>query len=222
LRITPIDIDKQEFKKSFRGYDPVEVDTFLETVGKEYEKVLEQNNKYSKRIIELETELKKYKEVESTLKQTLMNVQQTSDKSLENIKKEADLIRKESELKAIKMIEAAKRETQRLKEELITLQTQKQSLIARLRHILSSQLELLEVLEIDDLDVGMLKDRTKKIFSTSKNMAHKENKPITRNSLDESGLNAEITEKTEQKMDNTENNDQNDLFEDISGDNITK
>ena len=153
MKITPLEINKQEFKKSLRGYDPFEVDTFLEMVGKEYEKVLEQNDKYNKKIIELETELKKYKEVESTLKQTLMNVQQTSDKSLENIKKEADLIRKESELKANKMIEAAKRETQKLKDELITLQTQKQSLIARLRHILSSHLELLEVLEVDDYDI---------------------------------------------------------------------
>ena len=224
MKIAPIDIDKQEFKKSLRGYDPVEVDTFLETIAKEYEKSLEQNNKYSKRIIELETELKKYKEVESTLKQTLMNVQQTSDKSLENIKKEADLIRKESEMKAQKMIDAAKRETQKLKEELITLQTQKQSLIARLRHILSSHLELLEVLEIDDLDIGRLKDRTKKIFSATKNKTVKENKNRTanKNASDGSGSNEEIEQKSQQKVDNIENNDQNDSFEDILGDNISK
>ena len=209
MKIAPIDIDKQEFKKSIRGYDPVEVDTFLETVGKEYEKILEQNSKYSKKIIELETELKKYKEVESTLKQTLMNVQQTSDKSLENIKKEADLIRKDSELKANRMIEAAKRETQKLKEELITLQTQKQSLIARLRHILSSHLELLEVLEIDDLDIGVLKDRTKKVFSATKNRISNDDKNKSANqiSLDESGLDMNIKQKSDQKVDITENND---------------
>ena len=88
---------------------------------------------------------------------------------MENSKREADLIRKETEMKANKMIEEAKKETQKLKEEMITLQTQKHSLIARLRHILSSQLELLEVLEIDDLDVNKLKDRSKKVFSGSKN-----------------------------------------------------
>ena len=116
MKITPIEINKQEFKRSLRGYDPVEVDTFLEMIGKDYEKILDQNSKYQKRIIELETELKNYKEVESTLKQTLMSVQETSDKSLENIKREADLLRKESELKANKMIEDAKRETRKLKE----------------------------------------------------------------------------------------------------------
>jgi cell division initiation protein len=188
LKITPIEINKQEFKRSLRGYDTVEVDTFLEMVGKDYEKILDQNSKYQKRIIELETELKNYKEVESTLKQTLMSVQETSDKSLENIKREADLLRKESELKANKMIEDAKRETQKLKEELITLQTQKHSLIARLRHILSSHIELLDVLEVDDFDISKLKDRTKKVFSSSTRSIKRNSKHI---SMDQNSDNEE-------------------------------
>jgi cell division initiation protein len=191
LKITPIEINKQEFKRSLRGYDPVEVDTFLEMVGKDYEKILDQNSKYQKRIIELETELKNYKEVESTLKQTLMSVQETSDKSLENIKREADLLRKESELKANKMIEDAKRETQKLKEELITLQTQKHSLIARLRHILSSHIELLDVLEVDDFDISKLKDRTKKVFSSSTRYIKRNSK---HDSMDQNSDNEEDSE----------------------------
>ena len=167
MKITPLEINKQEFKKTMRGYDPVEVDTFLEMLGSEYEKLINSNKTYEKKIIELETELKNYKEVERTLKQTLMNVQETSDKSKENLKKEADLIRKEAELSAAKLMEKARRETQLLKEEMVTLKTQKQSLISRLRHVLTSQLELLDVLELDDLDIAKLKDRTKKVFSNA-------------------------------------------------------
>ena len=40
MKITPIDISKQEFKKIMRGYDPVEVDTFLEMLGNEYENLI--------------------------------------------------------------------------------------------------------------------------------------------------------------------------------------
>ena len=191
MKITPIEINKQEFKRSLRGYDPVEVDTFLEMIGKDYEKILDQNSKYQKRIIELETELKNYKEVESTLKQTLMSVQETSDKSLENIKREADLLRKESELKANKMIEDAKRETRKLKEELITLQTQKHSLIARLRHILSSHIELLDVLDVDDFDISKLKDRTKKVFSSSTKSTKRDNKHISMVPNSENGVDSD-------------------------------
>jgi cell division initiation protein len=165
LKITPLEINKQEFKKVMRGYDTVEVDTFLEMLGKEFEKLLNDNKIYEKKLIELETELKNYKEHESTLKQTLVNVQESTTKSRENSKKEADLIKREAELTAAKLVEEARREVQKLQEEKITLDTQKKSLISRLRHVLTSQMELLDVLEIDDIDLRKLKDRTKKVFS---------------------------------------------------------
>ena len=119
-------------------------------------------------IIEAHPELKNFKEVEKTLKQTLLNLQENSDISRENSKKEAILIKKEAEIEAKEMIDTARRQSQAMREEMITMQTQKDSLIARLRHILSSHLELLDVLEIDDADSSKLKDRTKKVFSQVK------------------------------------------------------
>jgi cell division initiation protein len=165
VKLTPLDISKQEFKKTMRGFDPVEVHSYLEMIGSELEKILGTNKVQERKLIELETELKNYKEVEKTLKATLMNVQETSSKSRENSKKEADLILREAELSAAKILENAKREKQTLQEEIITLRTQKQSLIARLRHVLNSQLELMEVLEVDDLDMSKLRDRSKKVFA---------------------------------------------------------
>jgi cell division initiation protein len=168
LKITPLEIKQQEFKRVMRGYDTVEVDTFLDMVGTEFEKILNDTKEYEKKLIALEAELSNFKEVESTLKQTLMNVQETSDKSLANSKKEANLMRKEAELQAQKLLENARRERDTMHEEVITLKTQKQSLISRLRHVLKSQLELMDVLELDDMDISKLKDRTKKVFSAAK------------------------------------------------------
>lgn len=168
MKITPIDITKQEFKKIMRGYDPVEVDTFLESVSAEYENLVKQNGEYEIQINKLEAELKNFKEVEKTLKQTLLNLQENSDKSRENSKKEAILVKKEAEIEAKELIDKASRAAQKMREEVITMQTQKDSLIARLRHILSSHLELLDVLELDDADTTKLKDRSKKVFSQTK------------------------------------------------------
>jgi len=213
LKITPLEIKKQEFKKTMRGYDSVEVDTFLEMLGNEYEKMLNNNKGYEKKIIELETELKNYKEVERTLKQTLLNVQETSNKSRENLKKEAELILKEAELSASEMLENARRETQTLKEEVITLKTQKQSLIARLRHVLTSQLELLDVLELDEFDLVKLKDRTKKVFSAAEgNLAH-EDKGKNYNTKSRSVSNQ--NKKNEEANHRTESDLLNDFFNDV-------
>jgi hypothetical protein len=95
-------------------------------------------------------------------------LQENSDISRENSKKEAILIKKEADIEATGLIDTARRESQRMREEMITMQTQKDSLIARLRHILSSHLELLDILELDDADSSKLKDRTKKVFSQTK------------------------------------------------------
>ena len=186
MKITPIDINKQQFKKIMRGYDPVEVDTFLEMLGNDYENLINQNSEYENKIMKLEAELKNFKEVEKTLKQTLLNLQENSDISRENSKKEATLIKKEAEIEATELLDNAKRESQAMRQEMITLQTQKDSLIARLRHILSSHLELLEILELDDADTTKLRDRTKKIFSQNK---REDSKPTDSKSSDPVAIN---------------------------------
>ena len=64
MKLTPLDIRKQEFKKLMRGYDPVEVDTFLEMVAADLEEALKAQKESRDRIIELETQLKDYRQIE--------------------------------------------------------------------------------------------------------------------------------------------------------------
>lgn len=212
MKITPLEIKQQQFKKAMRGYDAVEVDTFLDMIGNEFEKLFHETKEYDKKIIVLETELNNFKEVESTLKQTLMNVQENSDKSLANSRKEADLIKKESELEAQKLIESARRERDKMKGEVATLQAQKQSLISRLRHVLSSQLELMDVLELDDVDISKLKDRTKKVFSAAKPV---EKTPISSKIEKKSQIQRKDEERTAEEKNDTEGSN---LFKDVFGD----
>ena len=219
MKITPLEIKQQEFKRVMRGYDTVEVDTFLDMVSGEFEKYLESNKQFEKKIIALEAELNNFKEVESTLKQTLMNVQESSDKSLANSKKEASLMRKEAELEVQKMLESARRERDAMKEEVITLRTQKQSLIARLRHVLTSQLELMDVLELDDMDIAKLKDRTKKVFSAAKGESGQ------RQESTKSPNDAEVQEEqgegaVEGKAQPKQKGEGSDLFKDVFGDDM--
>jgi cell division initiation protein len=210
-----MEIKQQEFKRVMRGYDKVEVDTFMEMVGTEFEKILSDTLRYEKKIIALEAELSNFKEVESTLKQTLMNVQENSDKSFANSKKEASLIRKEAELQAQKLIENARRERDVMNEEVVTLKTQKKSLISRLRHVLTSQLELMDVLEIDDIDISKLKDRTRKVFSGAKENAGPVPYPI--NEQDTKSISTDGT-KTEINAGGKEN--ESNLFKDVFGDDM--
>ncbi len=150
MNLTPLDIRKQEFRKALRGFDPDEVQAFLDMVGAEYERLLEKNKQLEHRLIELETKLKDYQESEKNLRETLLNVQEVKKQSEESGRKQADLVIKESELKALEIIEIARKQARQMRDEVSILKTQKESFINRLRHILISQIELISVLEIDD------------------------------------------------------------------------
>ena len=160
MKLTPLDIKKQVFKKVMRGYDPIEIETFLEMVAEEFEALIKERNDLSDEVLKLKTQLRDYQEVEKTFKESLMNAQQTINQSRENSKRESDLIIKEAEVRAEKIIENAKMQLIEMKNELMVIKAQKDSFAKRLRHLLESQLELLSVLEIDDLGFGEAKSST--------------------------------------------------------------
>ena len=154
MKISPLEVKRQEFKKVLRGYDPVEVDTFLEMISNELEELLGHNKQMKDKAIELETQLADYKHMEKTLQQTLLHAQETSGKSIENSRKEADLIVKEAELKASQIVEKARTDFSRAKEEIANLKARKESIISRLKVLLHSELDLLRALEIDEEDLS--------------------------------------------------------------------
>ncbi len=148
MKITPLDIRKQEFKKTMRGYDPVEVDTFMEMAAKEFEELLREMKEIRDRNIELETQLKDYKQIEKTLQQTLLQAQEVTGKTYESARREAEAIVREAEGKAARIVEQANNDLAKLNDALAQLHARRESLIGRLRILLSSELELLKTLDM--------------------------------------------------------------------------
>ena len=151
MKFTPLDIKKQEFKKTLRGYDPVEVDAFLEMVADEFENIFREKNHFSDEIIKLKTELGGYQKVEKTLQDTLMSAQESIKDSKENSSREAEMMIREAELKSEKILADAKLTLAEMRNELVVVKAQKDSFARRLRHLLESQIDLIDVLDLDDL-----------------------------------------------------------------------
>lgn len=154
MKLTPLDIKKQEFRRALRGFDTDEVEAFLEMVAEEYESTTRERNRLEEENLKLRTQLQDYQTLEKSLQQTLVNAQETVLHSRENSKREADMLVREAELHAERIIEEAKMRLAKLKNELLVVRAQKDSFARRLRHLLESQLELIGVLELDDLGFG--------------------------------------------------------------------
>lgn len=151
MKVTPLEIKKQSFKQKVRGYDPAEVETFLEMVADEYETVLNEKNHLAEDIVKLKTQLRDYQQVEKTLQDTLMNAQESVSQSRENSKREANIIMREAELKSERILDEAREKLDKMKNDYAILKAQKESLAKRLKHLLESQIELIKVLELDDV-----------------------------------------------------------------------
>ena len=151
MKLTPLDIKKQEFKKGIRGYDPIEVEAFLEVVADEFEAIVREKNQLADEVLKLRTQLKDYRQVENSLKETLVNAQENLNSSRENSKKEADLIIRDAELQAEKIVDESRMKLEKLKNDIVLIRAQKESFARRLRHLLESQMELIGVLELEDV-----------------------------------------------------------------------
>ncbi|CAG5071252.1 hypothetical protein DYBT9623_03376 [Dyadobacter sp. CECT 9623] len=97
MKISAIEIRKHTFEKIFRGYDPDEVDAFLNSLSQEWERFSSENSLLKMQLEYAEKELSKLKDIESTLFRTLKAAEDTSR-----------LIEKEANELAEKRIEESK------------------------------------------------------------------------------------------------------------------
>jgi len=168
VKLTPLDIRKQEFKRSMRGFDTDEVEAFLGMVADEMELLIREKNQLNDELIKLRTQLKDYQRVEQTLRDTLVKAQNTVEDTRANSRREAEIIIHEAELNADNIMKEAKEELLRLRNEISIVKAQKDSFAKRLKHLLESQIELLEVLEMGDDEPERAKQKEYKSFKPGK------------------------------------------------------
>ena len=144
MKLTPLLIKKQEFSKSFRGFNAEEVQAFLDKLSDEVDNLLRENEILRTEVQELRDKVAAFQKIEKNLQDTLIKAQESSTKTLESTKKQSSLIIKEAEIKASQLIENAREEANEIRNAVMTLKEEKDLIIARLKAIVSSQANLLE------------------------------------------------------------------------------
>lgn len=122
--IKPNDILQKKFSPSRRGLKPDEVYDFLSLIASEFEKLLQQNKTLSSKAKELEEAIDEYRNMEATLKSTLISSQRIAQQVKEDAEREGNVIIRESELEAERIIQKAKQRKDRLEEETFQLLNQ--------------------------------------------------------------------------------------------------
>jgi cell division initiation protein len=165
MKISPIEIRQQEFTKKMRGYDPDEVQNFLESLAEELDKLNVENESLKNEVESLTDQINEFKKIERNLQDTLLKAQENSAKSMEATKKQTSLMIKEAELKASQTIEKARESTNDIRNAVVNLREEKDLIIAKLKAIVSSQANLLD-LKVEH--AGDEKTSSKKIEQSNK------------------------------------------------------
>jgi len=108
MKITPIEIRQKSFEKTFRGFEKDDVNAFLLSLSKEWERIQEENKHLNFRLENSQKEVEKLREVESSLFKTLKTAEDTGANMIEQANKSAELHMKESQMKSEALMNEAK------------------------------------------------------------------------------------------------------------------
>jgi cell division initiation protein len=126
MKITPLDIQQQQFKvKTFRGLDPDDVDAFLQSVAGEMEGLIRENNQMKEQLSRHSRETVEMAEKERELRETLLSAQRVIEEMKANARKEAELIVSEAEIKGERIVADAERQLAGLKSRIEEVRRQK-------------------------------------------------------------------------------------------------
>jgi len=144
MRITPLDIQQKNFPMKFRGFDVEEVYAFLEIIREEMEELLRENANLKETAQRAENHIREYKDMESTLRETLVTAQQMVEDYKTNARKEAELLIKEAELRADSLIKDAQEKVIKIHEDIVDLKGVRRHFREELKRLIENHTRMLE------------------------------------------------------------------------------
>lgn len=146
-----------KFNRALRGYDPNEVNDFLDKVIKQVEVIIESNKQKDKKLVELASlaeenaklkdKLAQYERMESTLNKAILMAQKTSDQMRFQAHQESELILSDAKKNADRIINDALVQAEKTELEANTLKRNISIFKRKIKGIIEAQLEV-----VDELD----------------------------------------------------------------------
>ena len=144
MSLTPLAIGKMRFRRTWRGYDPAEVEEFLSLASEELARALGEVERWQKERERIEGRLRQAEERERELQETLLRAQRVSDEILNNSQREAQLLVREAEITADRLVQSAIEQAQGVERGIAELRHRRRELQLKLRNTLELYERILE------------------------------------------------------------------------------
>ena len=149
--ITPNDIATKDFKKVAVGYSPEEVDTFLDDIYEDYEKLYKESLKEKTAVVApvpVADDTDRFKHLEKSIERTLSFAESAAAETKAAVQAEADAILSAAKTQAAEIISAARARSYELEQEIADLESRYELMKTRVKLLLYAEIELLDKNEI--------------------------------------------------------------------------
>jgi len=147
FHLTPLDVRKQEFRKSLRGYEPIGVEDFRMRVADALERVIRDRSVLEDRLAAQTEQLRAFREREKAMNEALVAAQQLRADTRAAADREAQVIIREAEAEAKRRLEEARLAETEARSRLGEAQRQYEAYLAGFRALLERQIAEVRTLE---------------------------------------------------------------------------
>lgn len=146
--VTPNDIATKDFKKVAVGYSPEEVDTFLDEIYEDYEKLYRESKQEKAKVETVAEDTDRLRNLEKTLERTLTLAEAAAEETKEAARAEAQQILERAKLEREQILSAARTKVFEIQQEIEALENRYELMRTRVKLLLYAEIELLDKNEI--------------------------------------------------------------------------
>ena len=203
MKITALDIRKQEFARTFRGYDPEEVDSFLHVISMGWQEMVDELRRCEEKISEQQMRLDHFTKVEEALGDALQTARTSARETVENAERKAAAILEGVEDKVIRLQKEADEHRLDMKRETARYAVRQQEIVAKLRSFLVSEMEMLHHFESGmtslpsasaGKEIEMYRDEERAEAARSADAAGASHVPAENSSVDDAPVDDELVD----------------------------
>jgi cell division initiation protein len=167
MNVSPLDLRQARFKTGMRGFDRVEVSSFLLAVADDYEQALRETDRFRQEVARLETLLRGHVEQEKSLQNTLITAQKLADDIKAGAEVAALRIIREAESRSALLLEKTQARVEDVQREIDGLKLKRRDVEASLEGTIQALRNTLEFVREQDA-----RDRDEKVAAFRPRLTH--------------------------------------------------
>ena len=159
--LAPHELKNKTFTKAVRGYNPTEVNEYMEFVVEKYTEIYRANNELEKKLKLVAAKLEEIKEDEESIRNTLLKAQKMGEQIVLDASKRADGITASIKDRCDVIIDDFKEQVRVEKEELWKIRTFVLDLKKRLFDAYREHIQSLQSISVNDIEEIVMPDENK-------------------------------------------------------------